>query len=197
MAHTQPSSRSRVRLATFVGAFLAAALAIASQASSEIVQAKNVPSRTKGTRPEAKAASVKVGRPVNNPFPSLHRELMSLEEGQKSLQRQFESVMGATHRRTGDLERQIDTLNGQLSRLVLQQQELTTTQQLLTVTIRSMRLLLMIISGLLIVLCAALFFSVYQVKQLGGFRSRERKQISPAPSEAPDRAYEPQWKVGS
>jgi hypothetical protein len=197
MAHTQRSRRSRVRLAPFAGVFLAVALAITSQAGSEGAWAKNESSRAKGTRPEAKGASVKTAKPVNNPFPSLHRDLLTLEEGQKNLQRQLENLIGATHRRSGGLEQQIDSFNGQLSRLALQQQELTKTQQLLTSTIRSTRLLLMIISGLLLVVCGVLIFFVYQVKQFGGFRSRERKQISAAPGEAPDRALEPQWKVDS
>ena len=197
MAHTQHSSRSRVRLASLVAAFFAAALTITCQAGAEVVQAKSVSSRTKVTHPEAKAAPVKVGKPANNPFSTLHHDLLTLEEGQKGLQRQFDSVIGATHRHNGDLERQIITLNGQLSRSALQQQELTTTQQLLIGTVRLMRILLMIISGLLIALCAALFFSVYQVKRLGGFRTKEPKQINPLPSAAPDRTYEPQWKVGS
>lgn len=197
MRNKQRSSRCRVRLATFVGAFLAAAVAVTSQAGTAVVQAKSISSRAKGMHPEAKAAPVKVSKPVNNPFPSVHRDLLTLEDGQKSLERQLESVISATRWRTDDLERQIGTFNDQLSRLALQQQDLSTTQQLLTVTIRSMRLLLMVISGLLTVLCGVLFFLVYQVRQFDGFRFREGKQINPAPSEAPGRAYEPQWKVGS
>ena len=197
MRHKQRSSRSRICLDSFVGTFLAAILAVTSQAGSAVVQAKSISSRGKGTHPEAKAASVKVSKPVNNPFPGVHRDLLTLEDGQKSVERQLESVISATRRRSDDLERQIGSFNGQLSRLALQQQDLTTTQQLLTGTIRSMRLLLMIISGLLTLLCGVLFFLVYQIRQFDGFRFRERKQISPAPSAAPDRAYEPQWKVGS
>jgi hypothetical protein len=198
MTHTLPSSRSRVRLATFLGVFLAAALAITSQAGGEVVQAKSVSLRMKGAHREAKAGSLKVAKSVNNPLPGLHRDLLTLEEAQKSLQRQFEIMIGADHRRTADLERQIGSFDSQLIRLASQQQELTTTQQRLTGTVHSLLVFLVIISVLLVVLCGALFLFIYQSTQFRGFRFRQRKQISPAPSEAPDRAeYDPQWKVGT
>jgi hypothetical protein len=198
MTHPLPSSRSRVRLATFLGVFLAAALAITLPARGEVVQAKSVSLRTKGVHREAKAESLKVAKPVNSPLPGLHRDVLTLEEGQKSLQRQFEIMIGAEHRRAADLDRQIGTFDGQLTRLASQQQDLTTTQQRLTGTVHSLLVFLVIISVLLILLCGALFLFIYQSAQFRGFRFRERRQISPPPSEAPDRAaYDPQWKVGS
>lgn len=197
MPHTQCSRPARVRRASFVGILLAVALAISSQAGSEIIQAKGVASRKKGAHPEATAVSVKAGRLVSNPVPNLHRDLLSLQEGQKNLQRQLEGFIGATSRRNSDLERQLQSFSGQLTRLTVQQQELTTTQHLLRGTVRSVGLLLMIVSGLLIILCGVLFFFVHQVRQFGEIRLKQPKQPTPVPAEVPDRAYEAQWKVGS
>ena len=193
MVHTTRSSHPRAHLVFLVGVVLAVALAITPQARSTVAQSKSASSRSKG----APAVSLKMTKTASKPA-SLHRDLlMHLEEGQKGLQRQLESLTGTTQRRTDDLDRRIDTLTGQLSRLASAQQQSTATQQTFTAAIRSMRLLLMIIVGLLLILCGALFFFVYQVKQIGGFVLKDRNQIGATTGEAPDETFEPEWKVSS
>jgi hypothetical protein len=85
-------------------------------------------------------------------------------------------------------------LTGQLNRLASAQEQSTVTQQLLTATIRSMRLLLMIMVGLLVVLCAAVFFFVFQLKHFGGSQPEDRKQIDADIREAPERGLEARWR---
>jgi hypothetical protein len=173
------------------------ALAMTAQARSTVAQAKSASSRTNGAPPEAKAASLKMTKTArkSRPFASPHRDLlMHLEEGQKGLQRQLESLTDTTQRRSDDLERGIDTLTGQLNRLASAQEQSTVTQQLLTATIRSMRLLLMIMVGLLVVLCAAVFFFVFQLKHFGGSQPEDRKQIDADIREAPERGLEARWR---
>jgi len=55
----------------------------------------------------------------------------------------------------------------------------------------------MIIAGLQLILCGALFFFGFQLKQFGGSMMKDRKQIDAVTKEAPDGAFEAQWKVGS
>ena len=197
MPHTKRSSRSRTHLVCFVGALLTMALAITAQARSTVAQAKSASSRTNGAPPEAKAASPRMTKTARKPrpFASPHRDLlMHLEEGQKGLQRQLESLTGATQRRSDALERGIDTLTGQLNRLASAQEQSAVTQHLLTATIRPMRLLLMIMVGLLLVLCGAVFFFVLQLKHLGGSQPDDRKQIDADISETPESGLEARWK---
>jgi predicted PurR-regulated permease PerM len=192
MIHTTRSSHPRAHLVFLVGVFLAVALAITPQARSTVAQSKSAASRSKSPP----AVSLRMTKTASKPA-SLHRELlMHLEEGQKGLQRQLESLTGSTQRRTDDLDHRIDTLTGQLSRLASAQQQSIGTQQLLTATIRPMRLLLMIIVGLLLILCGALFFFVYQFKRFDRSQVKEHTLIS-APTGEPDETFEPQWKVSS
>jgi hypothetical protein len=121
---------------------------------------------------------------------------LNLEEGQKGLRKQLESLTSATQRRSDALEQRMDTLTGQLNRLASAQQRLGGTE-LLTAAVRSMRLLLIIGVGLVLLLCGALFFSIYQLKQFGEFLLKDRKQIDAAIREAPNEEFEPGWKVSS
>jgi hypothetical protein len=91
----------------------------------------------------------------------------------------------------------IDSLIGQLNRLASAQQQITGTQQLLAATIRSIRLLLAVVVGFLLILCGALLFGVYQLKQFGALPLKDLKQIGGTPVDAPDQAFESQWKVSS
>lgn len=196
MVHTKRSGRPRTYLVPFVGAFLTVTLGLTLQANGAIAQVKGASSRSNAPTREPKSLSAKMVKPVTNPLPILHRDLLNLEEGQKGLQRQLESLTGATRRHADELAR-IDTLTDQLNRLASQQQQSTAMQQLLAVTIRSTRLLLMIILGMLLMLSGALLFFAYQVRQFGGFQLKDQKQIGAATSDAPDGAFEQQWKVGS
>src|SRR5207248_3181273 len=128
------------------------------------------------------------------PPASFHTDaLMPLEEGQQGLQRQLEFLTGMTQRRSDNLARRIDSFADQLYPLASAVQQVTATQQLLTATVRSMRVLLVIIVGLLLVLCGAVFLFLYQLKQLGGSRFYDRRQA--AMPHTPDKAFDPQWKV--
>jgi hypothetical protein len=198
MVQTSCLSRTRAHHGFFVGALLTLAVAIALGPSGSVAQAKSVSSRTKGTTPEAKAVSLKSTRTADShPFASLHHELLNLKEGQKGLHGQIEGLTGATQRRHNELEQRIDSLTNQLTRLISAQQESTAKEQLLTATIRSMRLLLRVIVGLLLVVCGALLFLVYRLKQFGSFPVKDLKQVGAAPEEAPDEAIQSQWKVSS
>ncbi len=54
--------------------------------------------------------------------------------------------------------------------------------------------LLIIIVGLLVGLCSALFFFVFQLKQIRAASLRKDKQIDSDKSEAPDGAFDAHWK---
>jgi hypothetical protein len=182
----------------FASALLTVALAITPQASGSVAQARSTPFPTKGTTEKGKPHSLKITQAATRPRPSgsLHRDLlMHIEDGQKSLQRQLENLTGITERRTDGLQRHINILTGRLDGLASAQEQSTATQQLLTVSMRSMRLLLMIVLGLLLVVCGSLSFFLYQLKQFGGFRLTEHKQSNAA--EAPTEAFEAEWKVSS
>jgi hypothetical protein len=176
-----------------VVALLTAALATTPLAKSTAAQSKSAFAHTKGTAPRATIAPLKTISTANKSqrVASVNRALfIHLEEGQKGLQTQLQTLIGTTQRRTAELVRQIDTLNDRLQRLAV-------AQQLLTATTRSMRLLLMIIAGLQLIFGGVLFFLGFQLKQFGGSMMKDRKQIDAVTKEAPDGAFEAQWKVDS
>ncbi len=180
-------------LVLVVVALLTAALATTPVAKSTAAQSKSAFAHTKGMAPRATIAPLKTISTASNPqrFASVNRALfIHLEEGQKGLQNQLQTLTSTTQRRTDELVRRIGTLTDQLQRLAA-------TQQLLTATARSMQLLLMIIAGLQLILCGAMFFFGFQLKQFGGSMMKDRKQIDAVTKEAPDGAFEAQWKVGS
>jgi len=194
MMQTRTLSRPGAHLVFVLGALLTVALA------TTVPQAKSSASQTKGTAPKAKVAPSKTTKIASKSHPagSLNRDLLiHLDEGQKGLQRQLQTLTGTTQRRTDELNRRIDTLTDQLQRLASSQQRSSATQQLLTATIRSMHRLLIIIVGLLVGLCSALFFFVFQLKQIRAASLLKDKQIDPDIREAPDGAFDAHWKVGS
>src|SRR5216683_4366289 len=167
-------------LVLVVVALLTAALATTPVAKSTAAQSKSAFAHTKGMAP--RATILKTISTASNPqrFASVNRALfIHLEEGQKGLQNQLRTLTSTTQRRTDELVRRIGTLTDQLQRLAA-------TQQLLTATARSMQLRLMIIAGLQLILCGALFFVGFQLKQFGGSMMKDRKQIDAVTKEAPD-----------
>jgi ABC-type Fe3+-siderophore transport system permease subunit len=198
MVQTRYSSRPRSHHVFLVGALLTLSLALTSHASGTVAEAKAAPSRTRGTTRQAKTVSPTMIKTAGTrPSAGLHRDLLNLEEGQTGIQRQLENLTSETRRHTDALARRIDSLMGQLNRLASAQQQITGTQQLLAATIRSIRMLLVVIVGFLLVLCGALLFGVYQLRQFGALRLNDLQQIGRAPVDAPDRAFESQWKVSS
>ena len=192
------SSRSlRLRRILLVGALLTVALALTCPTNSTAVQPKRVSPQPRGPAPQSRVTPAKMTNGVSKPRPSpnFHRDMMPLEEGQKGLQRQLESLTGMTQRRTDILARRIDSMAEQLFPLSSAIQQVTGTQQLLTATVRSMRAWLMIIMGLLLIVCIALVSLAYELKQLARPRLRDRKEIESAGG--PDETFDPQWKVSS
>jgi uncharacterized protein YndB with AHSA1/START domain len=199
MVHAKRSSRPKAHLVFSLSALMTVSLAITTHARSTIAQAKGTSSRTKGSV-EAKAVSPKMTKTATKPLPSVSIRsdlLRHLEEGQKGLQRQVESLTGMTQSGTDHLLQRIDSLNRQLNWLASTQQQSMAGQLLLTATIRSMRMLLMIIVALLLVLCGMLFFLAYRLQQFAGSVLNDGKQIGESAKDAPDGAFEAQWKVSS
>jgi hypothetical protein len=181
-----------------VGTLLIAAIVLTAKPGNTVAPAKSASSRTKHTGAETKAVSPKIIKTGStHPTANLHRDLLNLEEGQKGLQRQLETLNDATRRHANDLERQIDNLTSQLKPLVSAQQQVTEKQQALTATIRSMERLLMISVGFLLILCGALFFFVYQLKQIVRSPLRKSGQMDTETGKVPDHEFERQWKVSS
>ena len=198
MLQRRYSIRVRAHHVFLVGALLTLSLASTPHASGTVAQAKGAPSRTRGTTRQAKTGSPTMIKTAGTrPSASLHRDVLNLEEGQKSVQRQLESLTSETRRHSDALASRIDSLTGQLNRLASAQQHITETQQLLAATIRSMRLLVVIIVGFLFVLSGALLFGVYQLKQFGALPLKDLQQTGRAPVDPPDQAFESQWKVSS
>ncbi len=195
MIHMEGYGRRRTYLPLFAGILLAAVLPALPHVSSAAGPAKGASVRTSGALAEAK--SLKLSKPVSNPFPSIHRDLLNLEEGQRGLQRQLEGMSSATRRRTDDLEQRTDSLTNQLNRMTAIQQQNAAAQESLTAIMRSMRMLLVIIAGLLALLCGALFLFRYRLKHSSGFELKDARQIGASPGERPDQSFEPQWKVSS
>jgi len=197
MVRIRCSSR-RAHLAFLVGTFLMAANVLTARPGNTVAPAKSMSSRTKRTGAETKAVSPKIIKTGSmHPTANLHRDLLNLEEGQKGLQRQLETLNDATRRHANDLERQIDNLTSQLKPLVSAQQQVTEKQQALMASNRSMRPLLMISVGSLLILCGALFFFVYRLKPFGRSPQRKTEQMGTETGEVPDHELEPQWKVSS
>jgi len=149
MINAKPLSWRKVHLVFLVGALLSVSLATKSQARSTEAQAK--PTRLSVSTQAA------------------------LEEGQKGLQRQVESLTGMTQSRADHMQQLIDSLTRQLNGLASTQQEIKAGQQLLTSTSRSMLLLSTIIVALLLVLCGVLFFLAYRLEQFGGSVFKDSK----------------------
>jgi predicted PurR-regulated permease PerM len=190
----------RVHFVLALGALLTVIFTFMFAAISTAAQAKRTSPQTKGQAPQSRPLSAKMNKVASKPrpSPSFHRDvLMQLEEGQRGLQRQLESLTGTIQRRTDNVARRIDSMADQLDTVPSAIQQLTTTQQLLTATVRSMRLLVVIIMGLLLVVGSALALSLYRLKQFGGSRLKDGKPLSVATANAPDEGFEPQWKVSS
>jgi ABC-type Fe3+-siderophore transport system permease subunit len=193
MTFATSSGCRSVNIVLVAAALLTAALATAPLAKSTAAQTKSAFAHTKGTAPRTTIAPLKTISTASKAqrFSNVNRALfIHLEEGQKGLQNQLQTLTGTTQRRTDELVRRIDTLTDQLQRLAAK-------QQLLIATTRYMQLLLMIIAGLQLILCGALFFFGFQLKQFGGSMLKDRKQIDTVTREAPDGASEVPWKVGS
>jgi ABC-type Fe3+-siderophore transport system permease subunit len=180
------------------GTLLTLALALTFPARSAVALAKRPSHQSKRRAPQPRVMPVNMPNSASKVRPpaGFHTDvLMPLEEGQKGLQRQVEFLTGMTQRRSDTLARRIASFADQLYPLASAVQQVTATQQLLTATVRSVRVLLVIIVGLLLVLCGAVFLFLYQLKQLGGSRFYDRKQV--AKPHRPDETFDPQWKVSS
>lgn len=183
----------------FVGALLTGALALTCPANSTAAPARRASAQSKGPGSRSRAISVKTTKDASRPrLPaSFNRDvLMQLEDGQKGLQRQLESLTGVTQRRTDNLARRIDSIAEQLYQSSSAIQQTMATQQLLTTSVRSMQRLLVIIMGLLLVLCTAVALSLHRLKQVGGHPLKDRQRLG-ATSDVSNEGFEPQWKVSS
>jgi hypothetical protein len=169
---------SRILLLS-ISAFLAfAAPSQAKYAASS--QPKHSPPKT------AKAASKP--RPAPNPE---HDLLIRLEDNQKALQRQLQTLSAASERREDEANRGMIGLADQLRQQSAQKD--SDYSQLLTM-VQSTRRLSRLVTLLLLLLGGAVFFVGLQLRKSGllQFERRTIARVQPAP----DSGIEPRWKVG-
>ena len=149
--------------------------------------------RVAGTA-QPKRATPKIAKAASKPravFNPDHELLLRLEENQRALQRELQSLSAASERRTDQANHGMLSLADQFRQFATQKDA---DYAQLSTAVQSARRLLRLELILLLLLCGALAFVGLQLRK-SGFMPFERR-LRPTRPEPADAGIEARWKVG-